>query len=288
MTRDEVIDVLSVVAEMWPHSKLGDPEVAVALWLRELEAYDRETVEAAVRRLGDREFAPTAGIVAGEAQRALQNPPPGFDELADAFFRAVPMPVFLREVYDANGAYTAAATARAIALLQAGGAHEALLRHVQERGLRAFLLAPDGSRFPLDPNQLADRRDAARHYRDLTLPGWRRQPGPGLALERACQTARLDGYELLELAARAQQRHHLRAAAQRAQLPAGSPAEDETGPDVELDMGEALRVFREQRNQARLRQAAELTARRDANRAAQRAALDELSEHRRRSEVVSR
>jgi hypothetical protein len=275
MTSDDVLDVLSVVRMMWPHGDLGQARQTAAVWLDTLGAFDRAEVEAAVRRLGDREFPPTAAIVAGEIQRTLQAAPPGFDELAAAFTAALPTPVFLRELYDPDGMYSAESTARAIALLQAGGGHEALLRHVQERGLRAFLVTPDGSRYGLDPNQLADRRDAARHYRDSTLPGWRRHPEPGLALERACQTAGLDAYQLLELAAGAHEQQQLRAA-QRPALPAGPP--DESVP-IDVDPAEALRVYREQLAEARKRRAGDLTARRRAEREAQRAALGELAGH---------
>jgi hypothetical protein len=52
-------------------------------------------------------------------------------------------------------------------------------------------------------SQQARRRDAMRHYRDVTLPGWQRDPRPGLALERARRVlgpARRGDLRLIDLA----------------------------------------------------------------------------------------
>lgn len=280
MTYDEVADVLSVVAIKWPHSNLGAPAAAASLWLAELRSFELADVEAAVGRLGDREHAPTAGIVAAEVRAGLQGSPPSFEELGDAVMRALPAPVFLRELYHSDGQYTVADTARAVALLQAAGAHEALLRHVQELGLRAVLTTPHGDREPLDPNQQADRRDMARRYRDATLPGWKRDPRPGLALERACDTARLDPAELLAIAATS--RRELAAASEqrRLALPAPEPAAGE--PTIDCDPrnpGGLVAAWRSRRARDASRRLSEIAERRRQEAEQRQAAERELAEH---------
>jgi hypothetical protein len=284
VTREEVLDVLSVVALKWPHSNLGAPEEAVAGWLDELAAFDRGDVEAAVRRLSGagREFAPTAGIVAQEVRLAQQGEPPSFDDFMAGLGRWLPSRVFLYDgegrerIYDPDANYTAVATAQAIAVMQEAGAHEAVLRFVGERGLRAVLRAPDGSRYPLDRNQLADRRDMARSYRDETVTAWRRNPQPGLALERALGRAGLVDDDVLALVV-ATRRELERLA--RPALPSapGEPVADESV--VEFDLADLIETYRSDRARARLEQQAQRRAAAAAEDERVAAAERELADH---------
>jgi hypothetical protein len=191
MTRRDVLGVLGVVRRAWPHSDIdaGDPEGNARLWHAALKDYERDEVEAAITRMavGGREHAPIVGVVAHAIEMERQGPPPPFDAVGDAMMRAQRV-----LPYDPWGRYSPADTARAVAVLAARGVHEAVLRFVQERGLRAVVTMPWDDREPLDQNQSADHRDMARHYRDVTVPGWRERPQSGLALERACRTAGLD------------------------------------------------------------------------------------------------
>lgn len=180
MTREQIIDSLTMVAGWWPRSDLGAPDVAVALWLDELRPYTPEQVETALRRLhtSGRQDAPTAGLVAQTIQVALQGPPPSFDELQLWISRHARQLPYGQTNRPAD-------TIAAIERLADHGAHEALLRFVAEVGVYAARMMPDPSLQGLDPNQSADRRDYARGYRDRTIPDWRRDPKPGRALERA-------------------------------------------------------------------------------------------------------
>lgn len=276
MTRDDVLDVLSVVAMKWPHANLGNLDEAVTIWLAELAVFERADVEAAVLRLGDREFPPTCGHVAAEVRRALQGPPPGFDDMLAAVWAALPQRVFLRRFYRPEGAFGRAATAEAVAVMQANGAHEAACRFVQSRGIRAVWLIPDGSMYPLDLNQQADRRDSARYYVASVLPDFERDPSQGLALDRACRTASLDAGEVRELAAGIVEQHQLAIAA-RPELPAPADTEDEAM--VDFDLGQVLDSMRAERER---RQTARIQARHDqlqAEREHRAAAERELAEH---------
>jgi hypothetical protein len=184
MTIDEVLDTLSVVRLWWPHSDVdgGDPASAAKAWHAMLEPYDRDEVEAIIRRLSasGREHAPTVGVVASEVERERQGEPPSFDE-AQAFIarnvRALP--------YSATGYHSQADTVEAISALAARGAHEVVLRLVASLGLYAVRHMPDPSLQPLDLNQRATRRDHERAYRHQVVTDWRNDPTPGLALARA-------------------------------------------------------------------------------------------------------
>lgn len=267
MTRDDVIDALSFVVVKWPNAKLPSREEAIAGWLDELAELDSSEVSAALRRMSNREFAPNAGQVAQEAHLARQGTPLSFDELQALLSRHVRLlPYGQRN--------TPADTALAVAALQDAGAHEALLRFVQQHGLYAVRMMPDPAEHALDPNQLADRRDMSRSYRDTTLPGWQRDPRHGQALERAAERAGLDAGELLELAAGAR-RERLAAAATRPALPSGEPLPAAGEPTI--DPAAALAAWRAERARARAAEREQRAAERAAANGPRRQALDELA-----------
>lgn len=279
MTVDEVTDVLAIVSDHWPNARLGDPRDAVRTWHAVLGRFETSDVQAALERLLSREWAPRAGQVAAEVQLALQGDPPPFDEVAVQVMRAQHwLP------YDPWGRYSPEDTARAVAVLEARGVHEAIQRFVQQRGLGAVLMMPWAGLVDLDPNQSADHRDMARSYRDQTVPGWRRDPRPGRALQRAAQTARLDAGELLGLAAGEQSEHQERLQAAREQLalpaaPEAAGGQEDDDPMVEFDFEEFVESYRAGRAQADAEREAERAARRAAENEAYRAAHAELAEH---------
>lgn len=288
MTFDEALDCLSMVRLWWPNADIdgGDPKKTAATWLQALQRYDASEVEATLVRERDsgRDWPPKAGGVVNAVERERQGEAPSFEDACEAMWRALPQRVFLRTLYDPEGRYSPESTARAVALMQAGGAHEAVLRLVQDRGLRAIVTLPHGDRHPLDRNQAADHRDMARHYRDSTVQGWRENPRPGLALERACRTVELDAGEVLQLAEG--ERRALTAPRPLA-LPPGTEPEEE-GATVPFSPAEAMRVWTAERAAARGRDDAARAAVRDRERAAREAAEVELAEHAQQRDKSSR
>lgn len=278
MTPTEIARLLEHVEQRWPHSAV--PVDSGKAWVEDLADVDADQALAAVveiARSGDR-FAPTSGMVRSHVDRLAQREPPAFDEIGLLLQHALAGPAFLAGIYHPEGHYTPSATARAIALMQRRGVHEAVLRFVGSQGLHGALFTPDDSMQALDPNQHADRRDMARVYRDTTLPSWRRDPRPGLALERACGRAGLEPGELLELAGAAP-RKRLAGEAARPVLPAGEPLPDD---EPKVSGEQALAAYRAERalvEKQRKAERAALAAERAVEDEAQRAALAELAAH---------
>jgi hypothetical protein len=206
----EVAELLERVEKRWPHAPL--PLGSADIWLEDLADVPAGMAGSAVKAyaLAGERFPPTSGWVLAECQRAMEDGPPSFDDAAD-LSKWIPVRVFIRELYDPNGSYSPEATARAVALMLEGGAHEVACRFVQERGLRAVATLPDGERYALDLNQSADRRDAARHFRDVSVRGWQQDPRRGLGLERACRGLGVSPAELLERAAGVMASNRMRA-----------------------------------------------------------------------------
>jgi hypothetical protein len=273
MTPSEVAELLERVEKRWPHAPL--PLGSGDVWLEDLADVGADAAHEAVRafsRSGEK-FPPTSGWVRSEAQRRAQDGPPGFDDLDPS--KWLPTRVLLHGgIYSPDGHYSAETAAKAIAVMAVNGCHEAVLRFVAERGLRAVLTMPHGDRYALDPNQMADRRDLARHYRDVSVPGWMRDPRPGLALERACRAIDADPAVVLgearELCAR------LEPVTVRQALP---PAEPEDGPTI--DPRALMDQWKADRAKAQARRDAEAAERRALESEAQRSALAELAEHNR-------
>jgi hypothetical protein len=184
MTESEVIALIGYINQRWPHAPLEDKSIPV--WLEDLEDLPTEECGAAVKRWArsGEKFPPTSGWVHSEVVRAGQAAAPGFDEVGDVISRTLGR-ALAHELYRPDGAFSPQDTARAIEIMALGGAHEAVMRLVHEKGLRAVVMVPHGEQFGLDRNQSADRRDMARHYEAVTLKGWRDDPAPGRALERA-------------------------------------------------------------------------------------------------------
>jgi hypothetical protein len=191
MTVDDVVEILAVVREIWPHSKViaDDPRTTTKVWHGLLRNFDRQDVEEAIMDMATagREHAPPVGVIAHAVALKSAGEAPDLDEGLRMLLRKA------HSVYDPEASFTASHTAEAIRLGQEGGVHEAVLRFVAERGYRAVWALPDPSRGGLNMSQEADRRDLLRHYRDTTLPGWRANPTRGLALERAERAAGIDG-----------------------------------------------------------------------------------------------
>jgi hypothetical protein len=185
MTQAEVAELIGYINLRWEHAPLSAS--VHSIWVEDLGPLPAEACLAAVRRWArsGEKFPPTSGWVFSEVERDAQASSPGFGDVGTVVERTLVGPAFLREVYSPDGHYGPEQTARAIEIMAARSAHEAVLRFVLEQGLGAVLMMPDGARFPLDRNQAADRRDMARHYNGVTVPGWRADPSPGLALSRA-------------------------------------------------------------------------------------------------------
>jgi hypothetical protein len=184
MTPAEVAFLLEMVEKRWPHAPL--PLGSADVWLEDLKGFPAAECQAAVTRWANagEKFPPTSGWVFSEVERQSQAAAPGFDAISAEIARTLTR-ALAHELYRPTGAFTPEDTATAVRIMAEAGAHEAVLRFIQEQGLREAWLVPHGEQFPLDVSQQARRRDAMRHYRDVTLPGWRADPSPGLALERA-------------------------------------------------------------------------------------------------------
>jgi|SRR4051794_41444604 hypothetical protein len=181
MNQADAYDAVALVKMLWPHSDLGPSDEAVAkLWFSRLVPFEAEVVVSAITKLSDegREFAPPLGVIVHRINQELQDPPPSFEDMMQFIGRHG------RCLPYRDGYNTPEDTALAIECLARKGAHEAILRFVAEQGVWALRTVPDGSLFPLDMNQQADRRDKSRHYEHRTVPDWRVDPTPGLALAR--------------------------------------------------------------------------------------------------------
>lgn len=184
MTEAEVVALIGYINQRWPHAPLEAS--AIPVWLEDLSPLPTEECGASVARWaksGER-FPPTSGWVCSDVERTAQSPVPAFDDIGQIKMRALGR-ALAGELYSPNSRWSPQDTARAIEVMAAAGVHESVLRFAQEKGLRAFVLMPEGDMHALDVSQQADRRDMARHYRDVTVPGWQRDPRPGLALSRA-------------------------------------------------------------------------------------------------------
>jgi hypothetical protein len=184
MTEPEIVALLGYINQRWPHAALDSD--ALPIWLEDLAELPTESCGAAVRRWAKagEKFPPTSGWVFSEVERQSQTAAPGFDAISAEIARTLTR-ALAHELYRPTGAFTPDDAAEAVRIMAEAGVHEAVLRFVQEQGLREAWLVPHGEQFPLDMSQQARRRDAMRHYRDVTLPGWQRDPRPGVALERA-------------------------------------------------------------------------------------------------------
>lgn len=278
MTESEVAVTLGVIGEHWGGSQLGDLRAAVRTWHAVLGRFEAVDVQAAVERLLNREFAPRAGQVAAEVQSALQGDPPPFEQLGVEVERAQHwLP------YNPHGSYSPQDTARAVAVLQARGVHEATLRMVASAGIGAVFAIPWGDRNPADLGQSADRRDMARSYQHGAVARWQRDPRPGVALSQACIAAQVDEQALLAEASAEQAAHRaeLGARRERVLLPAPAGAEGEL-----VDLDAAMLVLRRRNVQAEAARAAERERAQRAEGDAYRAAQAELAAHPRLSTEV--
>lgn len=266
---------MAIVRTLWPHSVLGpDPEVALATWEAMLADATAAEVSDALHKLAadGREHAPPVGVIAHAVAVARQSVAPGFDDFGEIKMRTLGR-AMAHDLYRPNGRFSPEDTALAVAIMQAHGVHEAVLRFVVEQGLRAFVVMPHGDMHALDPGQSADSRDFARHYRNVTVPGWQRDPRGGVALDRACRAIGADPADVLAEARATVER--LRPVPARPALPA--PEDDDDGPM--LPPGALLEQWRSDRARAKAAREAEAEAKAEAARAAQRAALAELAEH---------
>lgn len=83
MTQDDIVDLLSAVKLLWPHSDVtaGRPEAAVRLWGALLVDVTAEEALAAVRELATvRDHAPGPGVVAAKVAERRGGAPP-WDEV---------------------------------------------------------------------------------------------------------------------------------------------------------------------------------------------------------------
>jgi hypothetical protein len=184
MIGSEIVALIGYINRRWPHAPLD--ENAYPVWLEDLAELPTEECGAAVKRYakaGER-FPPTSGWVFSEVQRHAQMPAPGFEAISAEISRTLTR-ALAHELYRPSGNFTPEDTAFAVGVMAERGVHEAVLRFVQEVGLREAWLIPHGDQFPLDMGQAADRRNLMRHYRDQSVPGWRADPTPGVALVRA-------------------------------------------------------------------------------------------------------
>jgi hypothetical protein len=182
VTRAETSEVLAMIGLHWPHSNLGENPVQVLdFWHAQLGDLPADAVAEALTDLSreGREHAPPVGVVFNRAVRGLHELPPSFEDMLLFFSR------HHRCFPYRDGHNQPEDTVACIEALTEAGAHEAVLRFVAEQGVYAVRTIPDGSMHPLDMNQQADRRDKARHYEHRTVPAWRADPRPGLALAQA-------------------------------------------------------------------------------------------------------
>lgn len=92
MTGDEVIDVLTVVRGLWPHSNIdqGRPEQTARLWHAMLRDCSADAVQAAVKEqaASGREHAPPVGVIVRMVAEREQDAP-DWDEVELEVLRAI-------------------------------------------------------------------------------------------------------------------------------------------------------------------------------------------------------
>jgi hypothetical protein len=241
MTRDQILDCLTMVRLWWPHSDIdhGDPVKAAAAWHEALAPYNWRQVETALRALRDtgREHAPVIGQVVRSVRLAEQGAAPSGEDAQLWIGRH-------QSLLPYGLTNTPEDTVTAIERLTTAGAHEAVLRWVQRAGVYAIRMMPDPSRIHFDKNQRveeATRRDMLRDYRERVVPEWEADPRAGVALEQACRSAGIDPATRPAVAASAPD--ELAARRDRKRLTAPEPDEPvEDGPVV--GPAEALALFR--------------------------------------------
>jgi hypothetical protein len=238
MTIDETANVLAMIRLHWPASRLGDdPHEVLVGWHRELGTFDASVVEAAVMQLArsGREFAPPLGVVVHHAARSLAGAAPSGEDGQLWLGRH-------RSLLPYGETNTPEDTVTAIERLTAAGAHEALLRWVQRAGVYAVRMMPDPTRYALDANQQADRRDMLRQYQQNVLPDWETDPRAGVALERACRAAGIDPADRPQVTAPAPDELRARRIRKALNPPSPRPEPEEDGPVISAE--DALALFR--------------------------------------------
>lgn len=185
MNRPDTLKLIGLVRMLWPHSRVGEdlPEDELLnAWHTILADTPLTEATAVVERLAraGREHAPPVGVIAAGVDRRRHGEAPSFE---DAMAQLVKFNWCLP--YRPEGANPPDDLVVCLDAMQRAGAPEILQRLVAALGVYAVRMMPDGSRYPLDPNQRAVRRDYARQYTDAVVPAWRQDPRPGLALARA-------------------------------------------------------------------------------------------------------
>lgn len=182
-----VWELFAMAGLRWPHAKLAESdealEATVALWQRELAPYEPAAVEAAYRQAArGRSWPPELDLLLPILDQALQVEPPAFDDAMGLLARytwCLP--------YRPDGHNPPSDLPVALDALQRAGVPEVVQRLVAALGVSGVRNLPDDSRYDLDLNQRAQRRDARDKYERQVVPGWRQQPTPGLALAKAVQ-----------------------------------------------------------------------------------------------------
>lgn len=284
MNDAEVTQLLEVVRSFWPHSNLGDdPDTALEMWLAVLGDLPAAEVQAALVQLArsGREHAPPVGVIAHAVDQARQAPAPSFEDamaILGKHYQCLP--------YRPSGTNPPEDLPVALENLTRAGVPEPVLRLVAALGVYAIRNMPDGSQHPLDPNQRAQRRDAARTYTHEVLPDLKSVPTPGLALRRAvAQFGQPDPSRLIDVARL--ERRRLERRRQPAALPAPEAEDGPTPEEVEAMLrrtregisatrADRARAEREQRQREdeEVRQAAAELAEHAARRRAEREQAD--------------
>jgi hypothetical protein len=286
-TRPETLDLLAVLRERWPHAKVAASSATlggeVDEWYADLKDLPVEDCMGVLRQM-NRQYPPTPRELASAVREALDGPPPSFEALM-ALHNSPEFRGCLPYRPEANPASDISV---ALENLTRCGAPEILLRLVASFSVQELRMLPDGGMWPLDLNQRAVRRDAARAYADRVVPDYLDNPTPGLALRRAVARYGPPDPALLlhpdEQQLRARQREQF---VQRRNAPALSPAaDDDDGEFVNPDQVRALLKQTGQSIAAELMQASrERRAVEQKLEAERQAALDELEEMRRRREA---
>lgn len=272
MTPAETSALLAMVRMRWPHSNIdADPRALHRMWHLELADYDGREVEAAVRKVGrGREHAPTLDVILAELDANREGDAPSFEDAMATLSRyswCLP--------YTSSGVNPPDDLVVALDALDRAGAPEIVSRLVAAIGVYGLRMLPDGSRYPLDPNERAQRRDAAQTYRHGVMPEWQADPTRGLALAKAVK--RLGPVP---------DDRRIRPPRRRPALPAPEPVapDDEiVGPDA---VRELLTAQRREREEYQRQQREHLEAQREREAEEMAAAEAELVERVRRRELA--